>query len=88
MWELLNKFVNLNAFAHYLTVMVALIDPLLSSTLTDGAVVAGSLAAGGSDIVAGAESVSDMETVRNSALDMSRMGTPCGFAQTNGSEEP
>ena len=60
--------------------MVAFVAPLLSLTVAAGAsrtVVAGNEVAVDCDVVTGAESVSDMETVRNSAFDMSRMGAPC-----------
>ena len=71
--------------------VVALLDPLLSATIAAGvlhAVVEGNMVAGGCDEVTGAESVSDMETVRNSAFDISKMGAPCGLPSQTKVREP
>jgi hypothetical protein len=72
----------------YLTVVVGLVELLLSSTTAAGAFAAeaGDIVAEGCDTVTGSDSDSDMETVRNSAFDMFRMGTPCGLTQANESE--
>ena len=71
-----------------LTVVVGLVEMLLSSTTAAGAftAAAGDMVAAGCDTVTGSDSDSDMETVRNSAFDISRMGTPCGLTQANESE--
>lgn len=80
--------VNIVIDVCYLTVVVGLVELLLSSTTAAGAVTAaaGDMVAAGCDTVTGSDSDSDIETVRNSAFDISGMGTPCGYAQTNESE--
>ena len=63
----------MNALTYDLTVAVAFVAPMVSLTVAAGvshAVVAGSKVAVGCDVVTGAESDSDIETVRNSAFDM------------------
>lgn len=68
--------------------MVGLVEILLSSATAAGAFTAAAddMVAAGCDTVTGSDSDSDMETVRNSAFDMFRMGTPCGLTQANESE--
>jgi hypothetical protein len=72
----------------YLTVVVGFVETLLSSAAAAGAftAAAGDMVAAGCDTVTGSDSDSDMETVRNSAFDMFRMGIPCGLTQANESE--